>query len=83
MEQAGYEVVEERGVPAPFPLALGQNLWSKMLLKLNQALLLISKGLFAYQICVRARALPDARHLLKETISSSSALRAQVLEHVA
>jgi 2-polyprenyl-3-methyl-5-hydroxy-6-metoxy-1,4-benzoquinol methylase len=83
LEQAGYEMLEERGVPAPFPLALGQNHWSNALLRINQALLLISKRLFAYQICLRARALPDARHLLKETISSSSALRAQVLDRVA
>jgi glycosyltransferase involved in cell wall biosynthesis len=83
LEQAGYEVMEERGISAPFPLALGQNRWSRVLLRINQALLLISKRLFAYQICIRARALPDARHLLKETISSSSTLRAQILERVA
>ena len=56
---------------------------SKTLLRINEALLFISRRLFAYQICIRARALPDARHLLKETIASSSALRAQVLQHVA
>jgi glycosyltransferase involved in cell wall biosynthesis len=83
LEQAGYEVLEERGVPAPFPLALGRNSWSKMLLRLNRVLLFASMRLFAYQICIRARALPDARHLLRETISSSSALRAEVLGHVA
>jgi hypothetical protein len=83
LEQAGYEVMEERGIPAPFPLALGQNRWSLVLLRINQVLLLISKRLFAYQICLRARPLPDARHLLKETVSSSSALRAQVLDRVA
>jgi glycosyltransferase involved in cell wall biosynthesis len=83
LQQAGYEVIEERGVPAPFPLALGDNFWSKALLWINRVLLLFAKRLFAYQICVRARALPDARHLLKETISSSSALRAQVLDQVA
>ena len=83
LEQAGYEVMEERGIPAPFPLALGQNRWSRVLLRINQVLLLISKRLFAYQICIRARPLPDARHLLKETVSSSSALRAQILDRVA
>ena len=83
LEQAGYEVMEERGIPAPFPLALGQNRWSRVLLRINQVLLLISKRLFAYQICIRARPLPDARHLLKKTISRSSALRAQILDRVA
>ena len=83
LEQAGYAVMEERGVPAPFPLALGQNRWSRALLKINQTLLWFSKRLFAYQICIRARPLPEADHLLKETISSSSALRAQMLGRVA
>ena len=83
LEQAGYEVIEARGVPAPFPLALGLNVWSRTLLRINQVLLWFSKRLFAYQICMRARPLPDAAHLLKETISSSSVLRAQVLGRVA
>ena len=83
LEQAGYEVLEARGVPAPFPLALGANLWSSSLLILNRVLLKIWKSLFAYQICIRARACPDSRHLLKETISESAALRSQLLDQVA
>ncbi len=83
LEQAGYEILEERGVPAPFPLALERKRWSRALLKLNQFLLGFSKTLFSYQICIRARALPDSRHLLKETISSSKTLRAEVLANVA
>jgi hypothetical protein len=83
LEQAGYEVIEEGGVPAPFPLAIGKNKWSLAFLKLNQLLLRFSKSLFAYQICIRARALPNSRHLLQETISSSAALRSQLLDRVA
>jgi glycosyltransferase involved in cell wall biosynthesis len=83
LEQSGYEVLEERGAPVPFPLALGENFWSRLLIKINQFLVLISKRLFAYQICIRARPIPDARHLLKQTISSSSALRAQIFDRVA
>jgi glycosyltransferase involved in cell wall biosynthesis len=83
LEQAGYEILEARGVPAPFPLAIGTNFWSRALLKVNQLLLKISQGLFAYQVCIRARALPDSRHLLKETISGSAKLRSQLLGRVA
>lgn len=83
LEQAGYEVLEARGVPAPFPLAIGMNRRSRALLALNKMLLKISKNLFAYQICLRARPLPDSRHLLKETISGSEVLRAEVLGRVA
>lgn len=83
LEQAGYEVLETRGVPAPFPLAVGFNRWSRFLLGANNALLRLSKPLFAYQICIRAKALPDAQHLLKETILGSSTLRSEVLSRVA
>ncbi len=83
LEQAGYEILEARGVPAPFPLAIGTNFWSSAFLKANQLLLKISRGLFAYQVCIRARALPDSRHLLRETISGSAKLRSQLLGRVA
>ena len=83
LEQAGYQVVEQEGVPAPFPLALGDNRLSRALLRINSALIKVSKSLFAYQVCIRARALPDSRHLLKETISGSAALRAELLDEVA
>ena len=83
LEQAGYEVIEERGVPAPFPLALGTNRWSRALLFVNQALIKVAKNLFAYQIFLRARPLPDAKHLLKETIAGSAALREELLGQVA
>jgi hypothetical protein len=83
LEQAGYEIIAECGVPAPFPLALGTNRWSALLLRVNRGLIAVAKRLFSYQICLRARALPDAKHLLKETIASSSALRVQMLDRVA
>ncbi len=83
LEQAGYEVIDERGVPAPFPLALGVNRWSRLLLLLNAALLRVSKSLFSYQICLRARPRPDVRHLLKETIEGSAVLRDELLGHAA
>ncbi len=59
------------------------TLWSRALLKLNAGLIKISKSLFAYQICIRAHALPDSRYLLKETISGSTSLREQLLSRVA
>ena len=83
LEQAGYEVLEERGVPAPIPLAVGANRWSRCLLFCNALLIKFSKTLFSYQICIRARALPDAKHLLKETISGSARLREELLDQVA
>lgn len=83
LEQAGYEILEARGVPAPYPLALGDNRWSRLLLALNQFLIRFSRGLFAYQICLRVRTLPNSRHLLQETVSRSAELRDEALREVA
>ena len=74
LERTGYEIVEARGVPAPFLQAIGESRWSRALLKLNQVLLRISRHLFAYQICMRARPLYQRRQVFNETSSSEPAL---------
>lgn len=79
LDQAGYKVLELRGIPAPFPKALGDNVASRLLIRINELLLRVSKGLFAYQIFVRAEAKPTINNLLAETIDSSSRLRDVVL----
>lgn len=76
LEQSGYKVLEVRGVPAPFPKALGNHAFSRLLLALNTLAIRWSRGLFAYQIYVRAQALPAVHHLLVKTVESSEALRA-------
>ncbi len=83
LEQTGYEVVETRGLPAPFQLAIGDNRWSRALVKANQLLLTISKHFFSHQICIRARPLREVRPLAEQPISESVPLHAQVLSRVA
>ncbi|HEV2046367.1 MAG TPA: glycosyltransferase [Chthoniobacterales bacterium] len=75
LKQSGYKILEVRGLPAPFPVALGNNLISRSLLTLNTALIRLSKGLFSYQIFVRAEAMPTVNNLLEETIGVSDQLR--------
>lgn len=75
LDQSGYKILEVRGIPAPFPKAIGDNFVSRFLLRLNQLLIRFSKGLFAYQIFVRAEAKPTLQNLLTETIESSGLLR--------
>ena len=82
LEQSGYKILEVRGIPAPFPKALGNNVIARWMVRINQALMRISKGMFAYQIFVRAEAKPTVLNLLAETIGSSNQLRAQALELV-
>jgi glycosyltransferase involved in cell wall biosynthesis len=80
LEQSGYNVLEVRGIPAPFPKAIGNNFVSRFFLRANQALIRLSKGLFSYQIFVRAVAKPTVQNLLGETIESSDRLRESLLK---
>ncbi len=80
LEQSGYNVLEVRGIPAPFPKAIGDNFISRFFLRCNQALIRLSKGFFSYQIFVRAVAKPTVHNLLGETIESSDRLRESVLK---
>ena len=74
-EQSGYQILEMRGIPAPFPKAVGENGFGRFLVQLNLLLITICRGLFSYQMFVRARALPTVPALLAETIETSDGLK--------
>jgi len=80
LEQSGYNILEVRGIPAPFPKAIGNNFVSRFFVQLNRALIRVSKGFFSYQIFVRAVAKPTVHNLLGETIQTSDRLRDAVLK---
>lgn len=75
LRQSDYQIIELRGIPAPIPKALGDNFFSRFLVRLNAGLIRLSRGLFSYQIFVRAQARPAVHHLLHETIDSTADLR--------
>jgi hypothetical protein len=64
-----------KGIPAPFPKALGDNVLGRFCIAVNQFLIKISKGLFSYQIFLRAQALPTVPALLRETIERSDEMK--------
>jgi glycosyltransferase involved in cell wall biosynthesis len=70
-EQAGFRIEEVRGVPAPFPLALGDNWLSHLLVRINLGLIRLWKGLFSYQILMVVRPLPVLESLLERAIETS------------
>ena len=70
-----FEIHETRGIPVPFPLALGENMFSKLLLKINIFLIKISKSLFSYQIFLILKPKPSLKNLLKETIEYSESIK--------
>jgi len=66
LEVNGYEIVKKKGVPAPFPLALGEGWLARFLLLVNRVLIFFSKSLFSYQVAIIARPLPTLEHLLED-----------------
>jgi glycosyltransferase involved in cell wall biosynthesis len=79
VKQAGFDVLEKVGVPAPVPLALGDNFVSRTLLKINEMFIHLSRGLFSYQIFLRVKPQPTLEFLLK-TAQEQSEVRARALE---
>ena len=79
MEQSGFDIVERAGVPGPYPLGLGDNALSRMLVHVNRALINVSRGLFSYQIFLRIKPRPTLEWLLR-TAQEQSAKRARELE---
>jgi hypothetical protein len=65
LNEAGFVVLETAAIPAPFPLALGDNAVSRFLLACNSFLMRLSRGLFAYQMVMRVKARPTLEALLK------------------
>jgi hypothetical protein len=79
IKQAGFDIVERVGVPAPFPLALGENRLSNTLVRINRMFIALSRGLFSYQIFLRVKPQPSLELLLK-TAQEQSQIRAEALE---
>ena len=77
-EQSGFEVLEMRGVPAPFPLAVGDGLFGRLLIAINKVLIAISRSLFAYQIFAVVRPKPTLTWLLERAQQESGARAADL-----
>ncbi len=75
LRQCGYKILETRGIPAPYPKAMGENRVSHFLVRANEKLIKLCRSLFSYQIYIRAEALPTVNNLLHETIDTSKRLR--------
>jgi 2-polyprenyl-3-methyl-5-hydroxy-6-metoxy-1,4-benzoquinol methylase len=79
VKQAGFDILERVGVPAPVPLALGDNFLSQTLLKINRLFIHLSRGLFSYQIFLRVKPQPTLEFLLKNA-QEESEVRVRALE---
>lgn len=72
MREAGFEVEEIRGIPAPFPKAVRSRWLGMALLNVNRALICLAPRMFSYQILVRATSRPHVDHVLAGTRTSSA-----------
>lgn len=69
-EQCNFNVEQIAGIPAPFPKALGLNAVSRALLRFNQLLIRLSRGLFGYQIYLVATPRPSIDALLDASMET-------------
>lgn len=67
------------GVPVPFPLILGDTGLARALLRLNTALIRVSRTLFSYQMLMVARAEPTPEWLLGDAREAAAAGWEEVL----
>ena len=72
LEQRGFQVNSSRGLPAPYPAALGDNALSRFLLAMNNFGLRLLPGLFSYQILFQVEVQPSLEILLQRAIDESS-----------
>jgi len=76
----GYEILEEKGLPAPYYLAFGDTKVARFLLGLNQFFIRISINFFSYQIAIVAKPTPTLDILL-ETAVQSGHMKAMEIEN--
>ena len=65
-EQNGFQILRMKGIPAPYPLAIKNKLISKILLKINQLMILISKSFFSYEIFAELKLKKSVEQLINE-----------------
>jgi glycosyltransferase involved in cell wall biosynthesis len=72
LEQRGFQITSSRGIPAPYPVAFGNNLVSRFLVVANNACLRLLPSLFSYQMFVVVAPRPSLELLLRRAIDESS-----------
>ncbi len=78
--QSGFIILRTKGIPAPFPKALGKNLFSLALVMINSFLIFFSRGLFSYQIYLEMKPTPVLENLLDHSIIESSKKEKEYIE---
>lgn len=69
--QCGFEILKVKGIPAPYPKALGINFVSKLLIEVNRWQIAVSKSFFSYQIYMEVKPIPVVKTLLEYSVDES------------
>jgi glycosyltransferase involved in cell wall biosynthesis len=77
LSSTGYDVLEVHAIPAPYPLAIGDNFVSRSMLAINRVLNKLLPGVFAYQMAFVVRPRPTIEHLLANAEDVSEQKRAE------
>ncbi|MBL22456.1 MAG: glycosyltransferase/methyltransferase [Rhodospirillaceae bacterium] len=70
-EQGGFEVIDSQGIPAPFPMVLGDTPTSKFLFGFNKFLIWLWRSAFSYQMYYEFRPAPSLSFLLQDALVQS------------
>jgi glycosyltransferase involved in cell wall biosynthesis len=70
LRNLGFEILEVKGLPAPFYLAFGDTTVAHLLIGLNRFFIRISKNIFSYQIALVAKPTPTLDLLLETAVQS-------------
>jgi glycosyltransferase involved in cell wall biosynthesis len=73
LEGEGLTVTLARGVPAPFPEAVGDGAVGRLLLRVNRVLIGLRRSMFAYQVFMVARPRPGLAYLLRRAEEATAA----------
>jgi glycosyltransferase involved in cell wall biosynthesis len=79
LRDAGFRIKAIKGVPAPFPKALGAGALGRAAVDANAALIRLSRTLFSYQIFIEAESTPDVDFLVRDAKSKSAELAESAL----
>ncbi len=71
IEESGFEVLSQEGVPAPYPLVIKNEKLANFLLSLNSSLIKMGRTLFSYQILTVAKPIPTLPALLRDAVEHS------------
>ena len=72
---ANFKIISVKGIPAPFPLAIGSNFFSASLLSLNKFLIYFFKSLFSYQIFMKIKPNPSLELLLSKAKEKANLIK--------